>query len=469
MAMAEKGSLDGLRAFLCPSGIAKVLILGLIVRFAIAPWTYCPYDTYPFYSASVDMLGGLGMYGHAVFSYPPGFGFVMYPFMYLLSLFMDPSLFGVFVPEMIEVSAATSLINPFITAPAFNLALKLPLIIGDVLVASMLFLLVSQWKGEKAGRTAYALWFLNPLVIWISSVVGQFDVLAVLCTLLAVYFFIHDRYALAGLSVGAGALLKMYPAYLGVLFATYLLLSIGVRWKDRLRSTARMAAGLAISAIPAVPLLLTTPEMVDFVLRRAGADSFGGINLWFFTPITGNVMELAAGGSGAASFFQTPMFIMLVGIALTVAVSIALARSGRPLREGIITGSLLVLVIALLFRSVTNPQHLLWVIPFMIIFSLSVTKLRAPLFMLTASGLLASLTLRSFAVFFYPMAAYTPLTSVGQLNSIVNTYFSGGPLVPSILFVLSCLLGVLAMLSTLLIGSEIPARWIRERMWGARE
>ena len=460
-----EGAMGKLRAFLCPAGVAKVLILGLIVRLAIAPWTYCPFDTYPFYSASVDMLAGLGMYGHAVFSYPPGFGFVIYPFMLLLSLFMDPSLFAGFYPEMIGVGAATGLVNPIITAPAFNLALKLPIIIGDVLVASMLFLMVSEWKGEKAGRAAYVLWFLNPLAIWIGSVVGQFDVLAVLCTLLAVHFFIHHRYALVGMSIGAGALLKMYPAYLGVLFLAYVLLSVGAAWKERLRSVAAMAAGLAISVLPALPLLFTTPEMVDYVLRRAGSDSFGGINLWFFAPLFGNASSATTGG---ANFIESPLFIMLVGLALTLIVSITLARSGRPLREGVITGSLLLLVIALLFRSLTNPQHLLWVIPFMIIFSLAVTSLRIPLIILTASGLLASLTLRSFAVFFYPMAAYTSLVSVEQLNSIVLTYHSWNA-IPSILFVLSCLLGVLALLSILLIVSEAPAKWIRDRMWRARE
>lgn len=457
------------RSFLCPAGLAKVFIVGLVIRLAIAPWTCCPFDTYPFYSASVDMLAGMGMYGHAVFSYPPGFGFVMYPFMFFLSLFTDPSLFGSFHPEMIEVGMLIPTVYPFVTSPAFNLALKLPLIIGDVLTASMLFLLMSEWKGERLGRTAYMLWFLNPLVIWISSVVGQFDVLAVLCTLVAAYFFIHERYALAGLSVGAGMLLKVYPAYLGLFFLIYLLLVGGVAWKDRLTSVARLIGGAAASALPALPLLLTTPEMLDIVLRRAGNDSFGGINPWFIAPYLGIMTPSAEASTGAPDFLQTPMFITLVGLILVVIVAIALARSSRPLRESIFAGSLVVLIIALLFRSVTNPQHLLWVLPFMLIFSFIDSRMRIPMFMLTASGLLASLTFRSFAVFFYPLAAYTPLISVGQLNSIVFTYFSGGPVLQAILFSLSCLLGVMAMLWAVATATSTPSGWIRERLWGARE
>lgn len=467
--MTERSALTRARDFLCPAGLAKALIIGLAVRLAIAPWTSYSYDIYPFYSASVDMLAGMGMYGHAVFSYPPGFGFVMYPFMLLLSLFVDPSLFGSLQPEILEMGAFSDLVSPFITAPAFNLALKLPIIIGDVLSASILFLMVREWKGEDAARSAYILWFLNPLVIWIGSVMGQFDMLAVLCTLAAVHLFIHQRYALAGLALGMGALLKIYPAYLGIFFLLYLLAAAGSAWRDRLSSVARLVAGALASTLPAVPLLLTTPEMIDFVFRRAGNDSLGGINPWFLASFIGSLTSPSGVSSGAGNFFQTPMFLMLVGVALVVIASVAMARSDRPPRESIMAGSLLVLIIALMFRSVTNPQHLLWALPFMLLFSFIDKRMRTPMFMLTASGLLFSLTLRTFAVFLYPLAVYTPLVSVEQLNSIVTAYFSGGPLVPALLLALSSMLGVVAMVKAIIMITSLPSGWFRKRLWGAGE
>ncbi|KQM11870.1 hypothetical protein AOA80_05935 [Methanomassiliicoccales archaeon RumEn M1] len=467
--MTERPSLEWVRDFLCPAGMAKVLIIGLAIRLAVAPWTSYPYDVYPFYSASVDMLAGLGMYGHATFSYPPGFGLILYPFMLLLSLFVDPSMFGSFQPEILEMGAVSDLVSPFITAPAFNLAFKLPMIIGDVLAASMLFLMVREWKGEGAARSAYALLFLNPLVIWIGSVMGQFDILAALCTLVAVHLFIHQRYALAGLALGAGALIKIYPAYLAVFFLAYILLAAGTALKDRVSSAARLVAGTLAAAIPAVPLLLATPEMIDFVFRRASNDAFGGINPWFLVPLIGNFTSSSGTSTGAENFFQTPMFLMLVGLVLAVIASVVMARSDRLPREGIVAGSLLVLMIALMFRSITNPQHLLWVLPFMLLFSFSDKRMRVPAFMLTASGLLFFLALRTYAVFLYPLAVYTPLVSVGQLNSIVFAYFSGGNLVPTLLLALSSIMGVVAVAQAVITITGLPSGWFRKWLWGAGE
>lgn len=472
--MSAAGEAEGLlrqaRDFLCPAGLAKVLLVGLAVRLLIAPWTYCPFDTYPFYSASVDMLAGMGMYGHAVFSYPPGFGFVLYPFMYLLSLFQDPSLFGSFQPGMVEVGAVTGMINPFVAAPAFNLALKAPLIIGDLLTAAVLYLLMRDWKGEGAGRAAYALWFLNPLVIWISAVVGQFDVLAVLCTVVAVHLFLGDRFALAGLALGAGALLKIYPIYLALLFLAFLVADRRASGRERVLSMGRLAGGAAVAMLAAVPFLYTTPAMLDFVLRRAGSDTFGGINIWFLSPLTGHQAVEQALDTLSLQALPAPLIVLAIGLVLAVSASVWLVRSDRPRREALITGSLLVLVIALLFRSLTNPQHLLWALPFLAMAALAYPRFRAPFYLLTLSGLLASLTLRSFAVFFYPLAAYTPLLRVEQLNGIVLQYFArDGILGHDLVFVLACAVGVLALVAVLLPPYLDPVERVRERLWGVRE
>jgi len=468
MSLAAEALLHRVRDFLCPAGLAKVFLVGLIVRLVIAPWTYCPFDTYPFYSASVDMLAGMGMYGHAVYSYPPGFGIVLYPFMYVLSLFLDPSLFGSFQPGMVEVGAITGTVNPFVTAPAFNLAYKAPLILGDILTASTLYLLARDWKGEGAGRAAYALWFLNPLVIWISAVVGQFDVLAVLCTVVAVYFFLRDRYALAGVALGAGALLKIYPAYLALLFLAFLL--VDRRTRQGLAAAGRLVGGIFASLLVAVPFLHTTPAMLDFVLRRAGNDNFGGINIWFFCPLTGHQVVEETLGVVSTQAVPAPLIVLVIGLILTVAASLQMARSGRPRREALLTGCLLIMVIALLFRSLTNPQHLLWALPFLGLATLADPRFRAPFYLLTLSGLLASLALRSFAVFFYPLAVYTPLLEVEQLNGVVLSYFShSGIIGHDLAFVAACAVGVVALVAVLLPSYLDPVERVRERLWGARE
>ena len=465
----EGSTFKNIRLFLCPPSLAKIFAIGLVIRLAIAPWTSDPYDIYPFYAASVDMLAGMGMYGHAIFSYPPGFGMIMYPFMVLLSCFIDPALFGSFHSEILEIreiGANTDLIYPFITAPAFNLALKLPIIIGDLLVASMLYIMVREWKGDKLAKQAYMLWIFNPLTIWIGSVMGQFDVLAVLCTLIAVYFFIHHRNILTGLFLGIGVLIKVYPIYFGILFIIYLLANSSSAWKERFISVINLISGALVSTILVLPLLFTTPQMIDIIFRRAGNDTFGGINVWFPSSYIMNLTSSLENNISIENFFQTPLFIMLIGLALVIVVSFILARSDNLPREKILFASVIVMVIALMFRSITNPQHLLWVLPFILLSSFVDKRMRTPMYALTASGLLFSMALRSPAVVLYPLAAHTPLLTISQLNNIIIAYFSAGSLLPATLLALSSLVGVVAMIQAVLIISPFPSGKLRKKLWG---
>ncbi|MFP4171008.1 MAG: hypothetical protein ACLFUV_08325 [Methanomassiliicoccales archaeon] len=111
-----KGHLKGMGALIGP--LLVLIVLGMGVRLILAPWTSWTFDMFPFYSASMDMLLGNGMYGHANFSYPPLFGMVMYPFVHLLSLFLDPALFGMVEHSMVGVSQTTKMITPLVTHPA---------------------------------------------------------------------------------------------------------------------------------------------------------------------------------------------------------------------------------------------------------------------------------------------------------------------------------------------------------------
>ena len=114
------------------------------------------------------------------------------------------------MPSLIEVSRATGMMVPFITSPLFNIVLKLPIIIGDALVGLTLYRIVEARSGAVSAEKAFLIWFLNPLVIFVSSVHGQFDVLAAYFALIGGMGFMEKRYLLSG-APGPGVLLKLFP------------------------------------------------------------------------------------------------------------------------------------------------------------------------------------------------------------------------------------------------------------------
>lgn len=422
--------LRGFSKFLIPSRkILLLIIIGLAVRFALAPWTSWTEDIYPFYRTSVDMLTGVGVYGHAVFSYPPLFAFLLYPFIWLLSLFLDPALWGTIVFEMVDAAQITGMLIPTVTHPAFNLAVKIPIILGDLLMALILYDFVAEWKDKIWARRVFILWFLNPLVIWVSSISAQIDVFPAILTILAFICFYRKRFFFAGLALGIGFFFKLYPMYL-IIF--YLILVIGwefktynQHWKGiAIRNVIKFITGGLVSLITILPVLLTSGLMFDFILRRSGSPNFGGFNIFFFAPYFKS-SDATAPSSVYSIDISLLLFIILIGVTVCFGIIFSLTRSKNGnLMKTLVMGNLFVLVTILLFQPVTNPQHFLWIFPFLLIFALWEGRIVRKVYLLTVLGLLFLIGLQSFSAVLYPTAVYTPLLDPSALSSSIIDFFT---------------------------------------------
>jgi len=419
-------ALGSVRRLLAPSPLVlRALIIGLAVRLLLAPCTSYPYDAYPFYGAVVSSLAGTGPYGNVLFTYPPLFSAILFPFFWSVSQFMDPASFGAFVPAMIGVSRATGMIVPFVTSPAFNLLFKLPIIVGDALVALTLHRAVDRWKGREAADTAFLVWFLNPLVIFVSSVHGQFDALAAYCGLVGTLGFMDRRYLLSGLSLGLGVLLKLFPAYIILGLGVALLIQLHAALREGKRASALRPAlaflgGGALSLLTIAPLLLSSRSFLDYIVRRGTYSSVGGMNVWFAAPLLSG--GDGTGGAGSGVPFNT--ILLLLGIALALLVAYLVLRKGcegeRPLLL-----STAVLTVVMVTQAVTNPQHLLWLFPFLVMLSAAHPRMLPKMYALSILGLLYLLCLQSGFVFLYPLAQFTGLVSVEALNQGIEVFLIG--------------------------------------------
>lgn len=132
-----------------------------------------------------------------------------------------------------------------ITDPLFNTLVKIPLLLADILSAYLIYRISYFYsKDNILSKRSALLYYLSPIVIWISAAWGQFDSLAVLFSLLAIYFLlVTKRIVLSSLSLWIAVMIKVYP----IVFLIPFLISILRFDKDKLRK-------LYIFLSPLVPL-----------------------------------------------------------------------------------------------------------------------------------------------------------------------------------------------------------------------
>lgn len=454
-----------------------VVLIGFVVRLAMAPWTSWTYDTYPFYQGVVDILAGLGPYGHMAYSYPPGFAYVTVPFAWVLSLFLDPSQWASFQPSLVEVGQITGMVNPMVTHPAFNLAFKMPLMIADYLTGVVLYHFVNMIKDRTAARRVFILWFLNPLVIFISSIYGNFDILAVFFSVLSLYSMYRRMYLSAGLAVGLGVAFKLFPMYLGLFYFAYLLGLAIAEWRNstrivpNLRNLVSFMFGGILGVSSILIAIFTDPSVMVFLTGRMGTTDMGGINLW---GLMRNINVLFNEGktlpdTTVSAITVVSNYLLIAILFLILIYVFAMLRGSRESNEKqLLFGSMTVFVILLLFQSITHAHYLLWALPFFLLCSVYQERFEVKMALLSIAGVVFWLSLQSYLAFLYPLAVYTGIVPVGTIDQVVLDYYlnvhglssEGTRIIPA-------LMGVIALVTALLPQRIDPLYrlqdWLRRR------
>jgi hypothetical protein len=155
------------------------------------------------------------------------------------------------------------------TTPVFNFAMKLPLILVDVLVGYLIYRLVmSECGDERKAAIGFGLWFLCPIVIYMSSVQAQFDCISDLLTLLCVLLVRRNLFFLAGVIFTIAALIKFFPAFCIFLLCVYVVKATPGRlsWKNLL---------LSVSGAVLTALVIFLPQILDGTVMNAFSFVFG--------------------------------------------------------------------------------------------------------------------------------------------------------------------------------------------------
>ena len=188
------------------SRTSYLILLSAGIQLAIGAFTAHPYDGRVFMATGYLVAHGNSPYVPTNVSKIFG-----------SSLFPDP-VPGIGYPPPWSLVLALSYLVSYNVIPnliLYNLAIKIPIVFGNILLALLVGKMVlgatsSTAKSESATRFM----LFNPFVIYTTAIWGQFDTVSVLLMLLAIFEFTQNRRRLSAIALGGAIALKLIPVVL---------------------------------------------------------------------------------------------------------------------------------------------------------------------------------------------------------------------------------------------------------------
>lgn len=433
--------------------LSTLLLVGLMIRLVLAPFTCHPYDVPVLYGVTNDLLAGLNVYTTNSFSYPPLWPYVEYPALRLASFFASPGMFGLRL-DALNLQVENWKLPPVITSPLFNTICKLPLIVADLLIGLLIYDIVKRLKGEERARLSFFLWFFNPLVISIDSIHGQFDVLPALMTVLAFCLFFRRGYFATGVAIGLGSLFKIYPVFLIPLY----LFSIASFETDKslnmlgnlsriVAGCLKFVAGTAMTLVIFIFPVLNSNLWHDVFSRTEIIPTLGGLTLFNIAYAPGFEWLLPFISSNAT---LVSLGLIALCFVMTMLISVVSFLRRQNFLRNMVLGHVSILLTTYLTSLTVNPQYILWVLPFLVLgyglYQHNLNKLNV----LSISSLVFLMSLSGPLFFIYPSAIYAHLISVDAIYA--NVYFFehiGGWILLLVSGILSAVTIILCLIDTL--------------------
>lgn len=313
-----------------------ILGLGIIVRLIIAASTYHP-DFRTFQYAGAVMAGGdiLNLYDYIneigdpqirqdiIFNYPP-------------AIYLFFGIYSFLVVKVLHVG----LLNDFLIAQPdffgniwFNLHLllvKVPYLFFDLPCA---FLLANLFDNQRQKIWAFSLWMFNPVNLFATYMIGQFDVIPVFWTIYCLVLVKQKKVALAALMLGLGIAFKLYPVYLLIALAL-----VKERWLERVKL---VLIGTTPYILTILPFLPSTGYRASGLVAEQSLKSF--------------YAQLPVSGGEAILLFPASLILIYLWLFY------------HPVRLDQLWKVFLVVLSLFFILTHTHPQWLLWLTPFLII------------------------------------------------------------------------------------------------------
>lgn len=260
--------------------ISTILVIGILVRVLLSLTTYHS-DLTPFDFAGRVIGSGnvtnfydylwnlpndhsyLKVYPRNLFNYPPLPYFFLGGASLLTTWIVNPVVHSNFVLDF-----KSTLGNPQLNL--LLLLLKLPYFFFDIAIA---YLLMGMFTDEKQKKLAFVLWMFNPVNLYATYMIGQFDVIPTFLTVAAIYLSTKKKSLIpSAILLGIGAGFKIFPLLFIIPLAlvkqkfwdkvkvlltagiTYIICAYPFVWSKGFRMTAMLAGQTTKSFYAQIPI-----------------------------------------------------------------------------------------------------------------------------------------------------------------------------------------------------------------------
>ncbi|MHB8587130.1 MAG: glycosyltransferase 87 family protein [Thermoplasmatota archaeon] len=334
---------------------ASVYIISIALHLALAPFLIHDWDGYVFIQSARDFMQGITPYQRAEmgganiyvgFALPVVNSWYAYPPMMLLL-----------------VTPIFAILTSLSGSPAVaRLAIKIPFIIGDLLlawVARELVILEVQkrdiLRAEQTGDWVERALLLNPFLIFISGIWGMFDAWMFVFLLASILFLERDEAMLGGALLSLAVLVKPFPAFV----APFIL--VWIWWTRSKKDFALMIfGGAAAAAIVCLPFYLEAPQgFIQLIFLNQTTRAPQGLG--FFVLLGGLSYVNTALNLGLPQLQSEALNTILSNVSFAILIALLLILYLRALKvrdvEHVVVFSLVALVGFLLVGKVVNEQY----------------------------------------------------------------------------------------------------------------
>jgi len=157
-----------------------------------------------------------------------------------------------YAPLMLDVLALPRVLlapllaspDPFTVTWLHNLALRLPLLLADVVV----YLVLALWIGAGSRRALWLYW-CSPIVFFINYYHGQLDVIPTALLVLSLFWTFRRRYLVSAVWLGLGLATKAH-LWIAIPFILIYWFRHGVRWRQLLGYAAAITSIYGVFVAP---------------------------------------------------------------------------------------------------------------------------------------------------------------------------------------------------------------------------